>query len=49
MDIFLTFYRGKFHSDTEKVLYAVSRFEGEALKWIEGFVADYLGKTNDKG
>lgn len=49
MDLFLTFQKGKFHSETEKVLYAVSRLEGEALKWIEGFAVDFMEKTNDKG
>jgi hypothetical protein len=45
----LSFYKIKFSSDTEKVLWIVTLLRGPALGWIEGFVTDYMTKTNEKG
>jgi hypothetical protein len=49
VNLYLSFHRTKFSSDTEKVLWIVTLLRGPALGWIEGFVTDYMTKTNEKG
>jgi len=49
INLYLSFHKTKFSSDTEKVLWVVTLLRGPALGWIEGFVADYMMKTNELG
>jgi hypothetical protein len=49
VDLYLTFNSTRFNSETERVLWVVSFLRGDALNWIEGFVIDYMHKTNDRG
>ena len=49
INLYLGFHKTKFSSDTEKVLWIVTLLRGPALGWIEGFVADYMMKTNERG
>jgi hypothetical protein len=49
MDLYFAFNKKRFKSRTEKVLFAVSRLEGEALDWIEGFLGDYIREKDDIG
>ena len=43
------FNREQFRSQTERVLWAVTLLEGKAMNWIEGFLEDYLTKTDKAG
>ena len=45
----MSFHKTKFSSDTKKVLWVVTLLRGLALGWIEGFIADYMIKTNELG
>jgi hypothetical protein len=49
VNLYLSFHKTKFSSDTEKVLWIVTLLRGPALGWIEGYVADYMMKTNERG
>jgi Domain of unknown function (DUF4939) len=49
VDLYFTFNSTRFKSETERVLYVVSRLERDALNWIEGFVVDYMSHTNRAG
>jgi hypothetical protein len=49
VDLYLTFNSTRFNSETERVLWVVSLLRGDALNWIEGFVIDYMHKTNERG
>ena len=45
MRAYLRYYPNKFKSKETKVFFAISRLEGQALKWFEPALEDYLTKT----
>ena len=45
MRAYFRYYPNKFADDEAKVFYASSRLEGQALKWFEPALEDYLTKT----
>lgn len=49
LKLYIKFNKGRFRSQTEQVLWAVTLLEGKAMNWIEGFLDDYLANSDDEG
>lgn len=48
MRAYFRYYPGKFDNEESKVFFASSRLEGQALKWFQPALEDYLTKTPEE-